>query len=139
MRKFIISYKKINNTICVDSIVRNTISHEVFVVTNIKENIIYGSSFGDTNISDLEVVEIGIQPLNLYTNNDDISNITWNPFKKYKNKIDQNKWKADEDYCNRSFTHFISKEIEIQMIPKIGTIINGGSMYFYNTFKFILP
>ena len=85
MRKFIISYKKINNTICVDSIVRNTISHEVFVVTNIKENIIYGSSFGDTNISDLEVVEIGIQPLNLYTNNDDISNITWNPFKKYKN------------------------------------------------------
>ena len=137
MRKFIIAYKKVEKPITVNCIVRNNISHEVFTVSDIEECIVFGSSFGQTNISDLDVVEIGIKPLNLYINNDDINNITWNPFKKIINKIDKTKWEKDE-YCNKSFIHFSSKQVEIDMIPKIGTIINSGSNYFYNTFMFIL-
>jgi hypothetical protein len=139
MRKFLIAYKTNNNQVNVNDIVRNIKTHEIFVVLTINNNIGSGSSFGESDISDLEVITIGIQPLNLYTNIDDMSNISWNPFKNIKNKKDRNKWLQDEEYCKNSFIHFNSKEFEIKMISKIGTIIDSGSVYFYNTFKYVMP
>ena len=138
MRKFIIAHQKIENNCKIGDIVRNMVSHEIFIVKSMGNNVIQGSAFGDTNLSDIENIKIGIRPLNKYITNDDITSTTWNPFKKLKDKIDKKKWLEDENYCQTAFIHFNSKEIEIQMIPKIGTIIDGGSPYFYKTFNYIL-
>lgn len=138
MRNFIITYKEKNKEVNIGDIVRNNTTHEIFVVDDISEKSVYGSKFGETDIGELCVVNIGIQPLNIYTDINTLSSGSVNPFKKIKNKIIKKKWLEEEDYCNNTFSHFNSKKSEIEMIPKIGTIISGNSKYFHSTFKYVM-
>lgn len=138
MRNFIITYKEKNKSLNIGDIVRNTNTHEIFVVEEISETSVFGSKFGETDIGEVCVVNIGIQPLNRYTDISALSLVSTNPFLKIKNKILKNKWLEEEDYCNKSFIHFNSKKSEIEMISKVGTIISGNSEYFHNTFKYVM-
>lgn len=138
MRNFIITYKEKNKSLNIGDIVRNANTHEIFVVEEISETSVFGSKFGETDIGEVCVVNIGIQPLNKYTDINALSLVSTNPFLKIKNKILKNKWLEEEDYCNKSFIHFNSKKSEIEMISKVGTIISGNSEYFHNTFKYVM-